>query len=435
MLKKLFFLILLLNFGGEFARSQTVPQIAVLAAVKTAEVRRASFEKVWTTVNEKHFDPTFGGVDWKKMREIYEPKALAAKSNAEFHRVLQQMLEELGQSHFNVVPVRTAIDFDKAETTGNARIGVVLKLIDGKAVIRRVKADSPAAKAGLKTGFTIEKIGDKTIAEILAPRETALAASRETEQQKQFTRERILELALEGKPASAVALEIADEKNEPRSISIGREIEKTEYSLPIGNFPPQAVEFEARRLEKGVGYIRFNIWVMPQLAKIREALKTMADAPGVVFDLRGNLGGLGILAAGVAGNLVTEQTSLGSFKFRAAEQKLIAYPQLGAYKGKVVVLIDGGSASTTELCAAGLQENGRARVVGETTMGAVLPSIFDRLPTNAIFQYAISDYKSPKNILIEGRGVKPDLEVKLTRETLLAGRDRQLEVAVAEILK
>jgi carboxyl-terminal processing protease len=240
---------------------------------------------------------------------------------------------------------------------------------------------------------------------------------------------------LDGKPQSDAVLEVLDEKNERRAFSIKRETEKAEYSLPIGNFPPQAVEFEARRLEKGVGYIRFNIWVMPQLAKIRNALKTMSDAPGIVFDLRGNPGGLGVLAAGIAGNLVSEQTSLGSLKFRSAEQKFLAYPQADAYKGKIVVLTDGGSASTSEIFAAGLQESGRARVVGETSMGAVLASIFDRLPTNAIFQYAISDYKSPKNILIEGRGVKPDVEVRLTRESLLEGRDLQLEAAAAEILK
>jgi C-terminal processing protease CtpA/Prc len=52
-----------------------------------------------------------------------------------------------------------------------------------------------------------------------------------------------------------------------------------------------------------------------------------------------------------------------------------------------------------------------------------------------MFQYAISDYKSPNNVLIEGRGVKPDREVAMTRESLLAGRDAQLDAAIAEIRK
>ncbi len=92
-------------------------------------------------------------------------------------------------------------------------------------------------------------------------------------------------------------------------------------------------------------------------------------------------------------------------------------------------------ASTSEIFAAGLQEIGRAKVVGETSAGAVLPSIFDTLPTGAIFQYVISDYKSPKNVLLENRGVIPDTEIKLTRASLLDGRDLQLEEAIKQITK
>jgi carboxyl-terminal processing protease len=438
MLKKLFLLTLLLNLNCALLTAQTATAVSPETAVgmdKNALLRQQSFEKVWTIVNEKHFDSTFGGVDWKKMREIYEPKALAAKSDAEFYGVLQKMLDELGQSHFNVIPPQAAIETEKNEPAKTAGIGAELKIIDGKAVVRRIRIDSPAAKSGLKTGFVVEKIGDKNVSEILAQLNRSLAIRRDTEQQKQFTRERVIESGLQGKPGSSVALEVLDEKNERRTFSVARESVKTEYSPPVGNFPQQVVAFESARLEKGIGYIRFNIWVLPQLAKIRDALKTMADAPGIIFDLRGNPGGLGGLAPGITGNLVTEQTSLGSMTFRASEQKFIAYPQADAYRGKVVVLTDGGSASTSEVFAAGLQETGRARVVGETTMGAILVSLFDRLPTGAIFQYAISDYKSPKKILIEGRGVKPDVEVKLTRESLLAGRDLQLEAAIQETLK
>lgn len=435
MLKKLFLLILLLNFGSLIAEAQTVSQAAPAGVGKNALLRRQSFEKVWTTVNEKHFDPTFGGVDWKKMREIYEPKALGATTDAEFYRVLQAMLDELGQSHFGVVPPEAQIANDAKENGTGGSVGIELKRIDGKTVVFRVRADSPAAKNGVRPGFVILKIDDKTVEEILAPINAALNKRRETEGQKQFTRERVLARQLDGALDSIVKVEVLNGKDERQNLTLKRATEKLEYSLPLGNFPPQPVEFETRRLENGVGYIRFNIWVMPQLAKIREALKTMADAPGIVFDLRGNPGGMGGLASGIAGNLITEQTSLGTMKFRATEQKFIAYPQVNAYAGKVVILADGGSASTSEVFAAGLQETGRARVVGETTMGAILVSLFERLPTGAIFQYAVSDYKSPKKILIEGRGVKPDVEAKLTRESLLAGRDSQIDAAVGEIIK
>jgi len=99
----------------------------------------------------------------------------------------------------------------------------------------------------------------------------------------------------------------------------------------------------------------------------------------------------------------------------------------------VVILIDGGSASTSEIFAGGLQDVGRAIVVGERSMGAALPSIISKLPSGALFQYAMADFKTASGTLIEGRGVKPDVEVKLTRAALLKGRDPQLDAAIALI--
>jgi carboxyl-terminal processing protease len=82
-----------------------------------------------------------------------------------------------------------------------------------------------------------------------------------------------------------------------------------------------------------------------------------------------------------------------------------------------------------------MQELGRASVVGERTAGAALPSYFQKLPTGALFQYAIGDFKTPKGVLIEGRGVAPDVEVKMNRRALLDGHDPQLDAAIEEIMK
>jgi C-terminal processing protease CtpA/Prc len=57
-----------------------------------------------------------------------------------------------------------------------------------------------------------------------------------------------------------------------------------------------------------------------------------------------------------------------------------------------------------------------------------------KLPTGAIFQYAVADFRTPSGVLVEGKGVAPDLEIKLTRRSLLEGRDAQLEAAV-EVLR
>lgn len=401
------------------------------AQAEEAGLRRQAFDKVWNTVNERHYDATFGGVDWAKMREVYAPKAAAAKTRPEFHSVLRQLLAELKLSHFGIYP-RDAETLAKQKNNGT--IGIELKMLDGLAVIVRVEAASAAETAGLKAGFAVNKIDGQTVSEILKPFETSLASRKLTPGMQKVYRERSLLALINGTAGTTLNLEILDEKDQARNLNIIRKAFSGEMSQALGNFPPQEVVFESRRLASGLGYIRFNIWVVPQVQKLRKALRDLADAKGIIIDLRGNPGGIGGMAPGLAGMLVNERTSLGSMNMRESEQKFIVYPQTDPFLGKVVILEDYGSASTSEVFAAGMQEIGRAKIIGETSAGAVLPSIFDTLPTGVIFQYAISDYRSPKNILIEGRGVLPDVEVKQTREGLLKGIDAPLAAAEKIIL-
>jgi carboxyl-terminal processing protease len=340
------------------------------------------------------------------------------------------MLGELNQSHFGIYPPNAQIS---ATGFGEAEIGVDVQIIDKQVIVTRVEADSPAEKSGLKPGFVIKKVDGKTIAEILKSLDERLAKRKDTEAKKQLFRERILMTAICGKAGSSVNLEILDDRNKTQNRQISRVIYAGEMSTPMGNFPAQRVIFESKRLPENIGYIRFNVWVVPQMLKIRKAMRLLSDTDGIIFDLRGNPGGVGAMASGLAGLLVEKQSSLGTMKTRTGEAYFVAYPQKDAFSGKIVILTDYGTGSTSEVFAAGMQDIGRAKIVGETTAGAVLPSVMEKLPTGALFQYAIADYKSPNKILIEGRGVKPDIEVQLTRGSLLKGRDLQIEAAVKEI--
>jgi carboxyl-terminal processing protease len=411
--------------------AQTAAQVAdPPAPTSEAELRRQSFDKVWNTVNERHYDPTFGGVDWKKMREIYAPKAAAADTRAEFHAVLRRMLGELKLSHFGIFP-RDIDSVNRLKTSGN--IGVEIKML-GQPVVYRVDPGSPAAAAGLKRGLMIAKIDGKTTAEVLRALEDSFAGRKLTAGMQRLYSERTILSLLSGTPGTPVKVEAIDEKNQVRSFEIVRRAFAGEMSQALGNFPAQEVVFESRMLASGIGYLRFNIWVIPQGQKVRRAVREFAGAKGIIIDLRGNPGGIGGLAPGVAGLLVNERTSLGSMNMRNSEQKFIVYPQADPYLGKIVILTDYGTGSTSEVFASGMQEIGRAKIVGERSAGAVLPSVFDTLPTGVIFQYAISDYRSPKNILIEGRGVVPDVEVIQTRDALVEGHDLPLEAAEKLIL-
>jgi carboxyl-terminal processing protease len=99
----------------------------------------------------------------------------------------------------------------------------------------------------------------------------------------------------------------------------------------------------------------------------------------------------------------------------------------------LAILVDGTSASTSEIMAEGLKDLGRARIFGTRTAAAALPSVFERLPNGDGFQYAIANYVSQGGEPLEGLGVTPDVETPLTRQALLAGQDPALDAAVAWI--
>ena len=116
---------LLLCFGIAAQTPQPTQNVpgAVSGAVAlrlrgAAEVRLETFDIVWRTVKEKHFDPTLGGLDWDKVREQYAPRASAAKSGGAFYEVLRQMLGELHQSHFNIIPPEAVVADDSPEPKG-----------------------------------------------------------------------------------------------------------------------------------------------------------------------------------------------------------------------------------------------------------------------------------------------------------------------------
>lgn len=396
----------------------------------TMEARREAFDVVWRTVKEKHFDPTLGGLDWDRVRERYAPRVESTKSDSEFYALLQQMLGELRQSHFSIIPPEAVIE-EAASEPSSGGIGIDLRIIDSQAVLTRVDPASAAHRAGLRTGFVIKQI-DQTLAEKFTSRVSQAA---ESQAMIRLIATRALMSRIEGKTDTSVQLVYLDENNRQREAVIRREPLGGEMSQPFGNFPAQRTFFEARRLDGGVGYIRFNIFVMIQLEKVRAAIRSMHDAPGIIIDLRGNPGGIGAMANAIAAMTETRQTSLGTMKMRAGHVNFAVFPQKDPFTGKVVIVIDGGSASTSEVMAAGMQEIGRATVVGERSAGAALPSIFTKLPTGALFQFAIGDFRTPKGTLVEGRGVIPDVEAKLSRRELLRGRDSQLDAAMEQIRK
>ena len=420
------------------------------------ERREKSFELVWQTVNEENFDPTFGGVNWMAAYSRYSARVARLATDQELYILLQQMLNEIPQSHFAIIPPeniprirvkrREAVKADGKADEGSADalgdeetesdnavatqmlngIGVDVRLLNGQVIITRVDADSPAARSGLRAGFILKSVDNIPLLSIPPsidiPPELHMRL-----------RQRILVGYLGGEPGTNVSLSYLDGENKEHAVTIKRERLKGTLSQALGNLPPLYTELESKRLEEKVGYIRFTVFT-PQLAeKLCATIKSMHDAPGLVIDLRGNPGGVMGVASGVVGLLTNETGLIGTLRMRSGSLQIPTFPQRAAYSGPIVVLIDRLSGSTAEVMAAALQETGRAIVVGERSAGEVLGANIIKLPTGALFEYARAGFKTSHGAILEGKGVKPDVEMKLDRDSLLKGEDNQIQEAVRQI--
>jgi carboxyl-terminal processing protease len=222
-------------------------------------------------------------------------------------------------------------------------------------------------------------------------------------------------------------------------------VKELEFEAPagtattLGNLPTFYVDFRSRRLGEGsasVGYLWFSAFLDPQrlMPKVTEAVTGFADCRGIIIDMRGNPGGLGAMAMGVAGHFIPEQQKLGEMVTRDGTMKFLIFPRARTFAGKVAILTDECSVSTAEILAGGMKDLGRARVFGTRTAGQALPSTVAKLPNGDGFQYAFANYISAGGRPLEGDGVTPDVEAPPTRAALLAGRDPALEAAREWIL-
>lgn len=400
------------------------------AASDASAARIATFETVWRIVNEKFYDPTFNGVDWQGVRERYAPRVAAIGNDADLYPLLNAMLGELKVSHLAVMPPQAVSD-EKLETSGTqwgGDSGMTVRLIEGRAVVTSVVDGGAASDAGIRPGFVLTQIGQTGVGELVA----RIERSPKPEPYKRLAIRRAIGAMLGGIPGTSLEVAFLDGTDVPGTTTLIRS-DAPGKPVRFGEMPSVLVNMESRSLPGNVGYIRFNFFMPVLMDEIRRELECFRDASAIVIDLRDNPGGIGQMAPGIASLLVDRNVSLGTMKLRRGEVRFVTYKQSWSFRGKVVFLTDEGSASTSEILAGALQELGRATVVGERTLGAVLPSVIEKLPNGAVLQYAVADFKTPGGVLLEGRGVTPDIVMPGSRADYLAGTDPVLDAALASL--
>jgi carboxyl-terminal processing protease len=394
-----------------------------------SDERYLTFKIVWDTVDRAYFDSTFGGVDWSAVRWKYRERLAAASNIEELRTMLGAMLGELHRSHFAILPRNTAV-FNPSERTRIGAAGVRIKAVDGRIALASVDEGSPAAKAGLGPGDAVVAVDGKKI----DPLFKQLMAAGYGEARSAVYVSDFVDSRLNGAEGAAVTLELEDLAGTRRTTTVVCGPAQGEWSEPVGHFPSYPIRFTAVRGDDGIAAVSFNVFALPAMRRFRGFVGQLKPGDGLIIDLRGNPGGVTAIASGMCGYFIGSRGTLGTLTMREGRASLDYHVEPVVFDGPIAVLIDGHSASTSEILAAGLRDLHRGRLFGERTAGAALPSVFAALPTGDLFQYAVADLKTPGGVLIEGTGVEPDVAVPTTRTNLAEGVDPVLAAARAWLL-
>ncbi|MGQ9901612.1 MAG: S41 family peptidase [Fimbriimonadales bacterium] len=396
----------------------------------TEQQRMEVFQFVWEEVRRSHYDPTLGGLDWDAVRETYAPKARAAESDDAFYSVLNAMLSELKQSHFGVIPPGAFVAQEEARTrVSEGEVGISVQLVGETPVIVRVRSGSPAARMGIPPGAELLAIDTMPAEQVLQ----RIRARGLLPVEERFEVYLAFRAYLSGRVGSEVTVRYRDLDGVERTATLTRRARAGER-VQFGLLPELRVHVESRVLPGNIGYLAFNAFMPPVMRELPQRLRELQGTRGLIIDLRENLGGIGLMAGGIAGHLMPRETPLGIMRLRDGTFGIVAYPQQPRYTQPVVVLVDEFSVSTAEIFAAGLQEAKRAVIIGRPTPGKALPSKIVALPHGGYLQCVLADYETTGKKRIEGVGVQPDIPVKLTRESFRKARDPILQHAIEYLL-
>jgi len=287
-------------------------------------------------------------------------------------------------------------------------IGVSVAEDDRGLRIVQVYEGSPASKAGLLKDDLITGVSGKSIAGQSSKESTA---------------------KIKGKAGTEVRLTV---------LSPSRKDDKErELTLKRAKVDIPAVDSEMiKRDGKKIARVQLFGFTGGAHGELREKLDKLLDqgAQGVILDLRGNGGGLlneGVL---VSSQFIENGLIVSTKGRKRAERKYDAEPRVKAIDGKipVVVLVDGGSASASEITTGALRDRKRATIVGEKTFGKGVFQEVENLPNGGSLDLTVGSYYLPSGENISGKGIQPQVKAKDDPKTK---RDEALPIAVKTVIE
>ena len=352
-------------------------------------------DEVWQIVDHQYVDATFNHTDWQAVRKEYLSRSYPTQQDG--YKAIREMLKKLNDPYTRFMDPEQFKDL-QVDTSGELS-GIGIQIAPDQktkqlTVIAPIEG-TPAATAGIIAKDIITKINGKPTQGMDVNQAVAL---------------------IRGQPGTSVNLTIL-RNGQTKDFQITRaqiEIHPVRYTYQ--NSPTG-----------GVGYIRLNEFSANAPAEMRNAIKDLEkkQVAGYILDLRSNPGGLLFASVEIAQMWYNDGTIVSTVD-RQGERDVEKANNHALTAKPLVVLVDGGSASASEILSGALQDNQRAVLVGTKTFGKGLVQSVRGLGDNCGMAVTIAKYLTPDGHDINHKGISPNFVLPLTdaqKEALL--RDRQ----------
>ncbi|BAP17018.1 carboxyl-terminal processing protease CtpC [cyanobacterium endosymbiont of Epithemia turgida] len=353
-------------------------------------------DEVWQIINRTYVDVTFNQVDWRAIRQEYLKRPYGDKKEA--YKAIREMLERLEDPYTRFMDPEEFKNM-QIDTSGELT-GVGIQITKDEEtnelmVVAPIE-NTPAFKAGILSKDVITKINGK----ITKGMDVGDAVK-----------------LIRGKPGSEVTL------------TIRRSAEETDYSLVRARIELNPVRSRSQQTPIGlIGYIRLTQFSSQAGQEMREAIKNLEaeQVNGYILDLRSNPGGLLYSSIEIARMWLDEGKIVSTVNRGGQEEQQRASNRALTDK-PLVVLVDGGSASASEILSGALQDHRRAMIVGTQTFGKGLVQSVRGLGDGSGLAVTIAKYLTPNGRDINKQGIDPDVIFELSndeRKALQQDRER-----------
>ncbi len=441
------------------ARLDTLEEVAAETPDFSSQGILESFQSLIDLLSVRYAYTDLRKLDWNAIREQYRPRveaADAAADTAAYYAALQDLALSIRDAHVGVSITDAAAKVAYIVATGKpyeASLGARgLELSDGRFVVTALAAHGPAAEAGWKIGTQVISLNGTPIDKRINTMPLRSPAGN-PESIRLFQ----AELALQFPEDERVEVAFRQPGDDTVRTATLTAVKGIAYQYVLDAQVSEAPGLiETRTLEGGIGYVTWLEFQDPAyvLAVWEKFLSDYHAAPGLVIDLRGNLGGNLELLYTMASYFFaeTEPASwnwLDTYSYDEDANDLVKVFALNLpfyapkselrYDGAIVVLVDERSASAGEYFPQFLQRHGRAKIIGEHgTEGAGGPVEQALLPGNMAFHYTKGRtyFAGTDELNLEAKGVTLDVRVPVTLQSLSAkreGRDPVLEAAMQEL--